>query len=1336
MGGEAPADPAVGLALVLVLGLSGVLVVYRHSRRLQAVIGVTLIGILVLQPLLMSLNRATFFETRQATAAEQEAHQAVATAPQESQAEQATRRDHYDPHVDPLTRAERQGAALVVPDSYRTLSSTMPLTPTLQQSLADTTTDTDEDGVTDVVEERIGTFTTSADTDNDLLPDKLEVAGFAFAGQMWYPDPLTQDTNNDGLPDGLEYGDNGDGIPDDTDSDGIPDMFDDDNDNDGVPDQLDLGPQVVLGQEPDVPFGQGDFREDGAFNLIVEDATPGQPLFVDFQLRPQDPDHLWYAFQVLDWPEDERAQFQDTDNATFADVAISNGQPMMAPNEDFGDMRLIPMLEIRIFGDTLNLPDPETLESYNIVVLDLVEDGLAGKAAYVPLVLQTDQATGARVAFTGRMPYLPGEMWGNAHAVRLSWVVQALLDICEETANGICTRYSTLNQAQVMHTYYDSWSLTGLRVREDHGTDLAIAYEDPNPEIDTALDSDGPLWSLVDYLDSYFLTAPDNDGDGTLDFGVQDIVDRFNHETNNIPSGERDPANLPDDRDHIPNTLRVVAGMYDSLDTALNTTIITNTLDVLQGNFSRHWSPDDPVYPLLLFAYAEQERTLILSELDTADGFLDLRRNTLTVDFYPTGTGEAGVAQPVTTNHMVQWSLYCGTDTSEGNPSWDTCDLETSQEILSERLLALQDQSGEEPDVFEGLVILTQLYFLAVAEGLGGLVALDGEPVPTNPELNEERQIRPPTVSDLPDPDGFLTAIYVVNFALGDDEEERRNLARSVVFGVNSFLRQSTRIGLQLNKDNESILRALNDANPSVKDQAKLTSIGLLGVTLALSTTGFIFRQVGDAVGGSTGRGFVITGSSLNVLGAVVNGLRLLNNLRVTISTGSSVFENKLADPGPITGLVFGAVSTGIFFIIAASLSGFEAGSVELNALFFDTVARLIVVVIMFFISATIIGQLLLAVVSIIDTFIRLLCDFGVTDNIQDVPGLEGTCFSINEGLVRGISVLLFFFDIMVDPASGGTFINESGEREQIPLLASGPIDTQLANEQLGYVTGNPLRFSMPVTLTIIHKVPEAEGRGFVAFYQYLYDKDNLRSTSYRAGLSAGLVSPLAPVRRGEMRDEWQGVRDSGENLGPGLVQPRYTGQTTTTLTAPPVALPAGINNTTNLFLNFSYAFPAIECFTIIVPVPLLVVVPVCHDDRVLAGTESVPFDVVRYDILPNTIDEFMALSDAAAGGLRQAWDGRFTALRDPDNDGLIASTFGGIDPDNTTWDADGDGLADRTELERRAAGENFNTQFWDTDRDGLTDAQEAELGTNPARPDTDNDGLSDSEERVPRGLT
>ena len=67
--------------------------------------------------------------------------------------------------------------------------------------------------------------------------------------------------------------------------------------------------------------------------------------------------------------------------------------------------------------------------------------------------------------------------------------------------------------------------------------------------------------------------------------------------------------------------------------------------------------------------------------------------------------------------------------------------------------------------------------------------------------------------------------------------------------------------------------------------------------------------------------------------------------------------------------------------------------------------------------------------------------------------------------------------------------------------------------------------------------------------------------------------------------------------------------------------------------------------------------------------------------------------------------------------------------PTTAPGTADGDGLSDAYELERRQAGVAYSPISCDTDLDGLADKQEMDIGSDPAKADSDNDGLKDGDE-------
>lgn len=93
------------------------------------------------------------------------------------------------------------------------------------------TTDTDSDGLVDVLEELVGTSLTDKDTDNDGLPDSFEV----FAPVYNVFNPLIADTDSNGINDGDEDYD-GDGLKNKEEIENKTSVFERDSDGDELED--------------------------------------------------------------------------------------------------------------------------------------------------------------------------------------------------------------------------------------------------------------------------------------------------------------------------------------------------------------------------------------------------------------------------------------------------------------------------------------------------------------------------------------------------------------------------------------------------------------------------------------------------------------------------------------------------------------------------------------------------------------------------------------------------------------------------------------------------------------------------------------------------------------------------------------------------------------------------------------------------------------------------------------------------------------------------------------------------------------------------------------------
>ena len=236
-------------------------------------------------------------------------------------------------------------------------------------------TDTDGDGLPDSVEAILGTDLNNSDSDFDELDDYFEATNNL--------DPLAPDSNKDGMPDYYEVTD----VDLDMDNDGFPNQWDLDNDGDGVPDSQDLS-----------PFSKTDTRENFTFNIQRE----GKPTYIDFQLRPKNPNHLTLPTGGWDWPKDTEGSIKDLDGSKQ-------------------DIHIVPMLEL-----TLNEAPPASLvQDYGISIQD-------GKA-YLPLIPM--QELGLTTALKARMFYPESDVQDISVQARLIWKLNVDTDTKREIIN-------------------------------------------------------------------------------------------------------------------------------------------------------------------------------------------------------------------------------------------------------------------------------------------------------------------------------------------------------------------------------------------------------------------------------------------------------------------------------------------------------------------------------------------------------------------------------------------------------------------------------------------------------------------------------------------------------------------------------------------------------------------------------------------------------------------------------------------------------------------------------------------------------------------------------------
>ncbi|NHI94235.1 MAG: hypothetical protein EAX96_17215 [Candidatus Lokiarchaeota archaeon] len=298
----------------------------------------------------------------------------------------------------------------------------------LQLASSDTT-DTDGDGIYDTVEYVIGTNYNNIDTDFDLLNDSYEIYNISS-------DPQDEDTNDDGLADYFEV----EGIYSlDIDGDGTPNVWDFDNDDDGVNDAIDIS-----------PFAKSTTHQE--FDLTVK--TDGKPININFQLIPENKEHLKLYYQSWDWPYDDEGSMQDLDNS-----------------ED--DVKIAPWLRV-----TPNIiPTQEEVEARG-------EQVISGTIE-VPLFATFDQ--GNIVAFHGTFYYPERSAMDLNLKTELIWKITGYTDLPAVAYNASNNKVATIRSDGVVVASGDDVEQGILQIIELEDNKIALKVQ--NGQFITVLDN-------------------------------------------------------------------------------------------------------------------------------------------------------------------------------------------------------------------------------------------------------------------------------------------------------------------------------------------------------------------------------------------------------------------------------------------------------------------------------------------------------------------------------------------------------------------------------------------------------------------------------------------------------------------------------------------------------------------------------------------------------------------------------------------------------------------------------------------------------------------------------
>ncbi len=1275
-----PADLGLNLGL-LSLVLLAMAVVARPNRRTRSAITVGALAVMVLvQPLqtlavsaasermsVQKVEQAAAAETRSAEQSALDLRSALRAAP---------------PYTPPAAALD-----LMAPAAARNASA----------DLSMTTLDTDADGLTDAVEEMIGTNPFSKDSDFDDISDFAEVAGFSHGGRTWYGNPLWADSNGDGALDSLEWKP----TAPDSDGDGLPDLYDFDDDGDSVPDDLDIS---RLAASKDNAGNLVAFSQATPLDLTIDGLQANRYTYVNVQLRPTNPDQLWYAFNVLDWPKDQKGNMQDWDGKTLFDHCQKTGGAdcTMTPDAN-GDIKLVPMLEVAL-PDLSSLPrtgsgalDEALLEKYGISVQPA---GNGGYFLYVPLNLVEDATTGGKVAFSAQLLYQAAAAAWQPQQVRLSWGVQVLSETYaspEEADKALAAGGGFGNNQQtILHAYYSDFYLTGLDVREDRGVDMAIVYEDPATDPDVT--EDDALVHMTTGLDSSFLINRDCDfvdndgfcvGDGQRDITIPVIKQRWDRLSNSgTTSGQRWGI--------AQNRLRVETRTFAHEDEAT----MVGGGEVAPAILDAHFTGTAATKASLLFVRQARFRA---TNVDVRTASVPAAGASVAWIGRNVRISLTGVAEMITGGYVLSPYQYVSATASwaRQTPQDVVGTLESRYPLTGSggAVVPLEQQSAT--------VVVT----ISAMQGNQAVLSQNG-PAGLSSALTANGAIRL-QAADIRDED--LRLIYVealaaigriVPYLAKDAMTRGTGLSEQAWTKLSNDLFESVRKKYQLGYiDKDVRLKYWNElkyskgfnSDPLIAQTNRYRQ-AMVGPALVLYGIGFFLTNVkGAQTAGeimlsalTAAESTIEAVSSYRTVQSVFKTLPLIDDFAGSVQAATLRFSHSLTSSAAKAGAVgaaLGLVATWAFFFAAWGKGGLSTDSVAFNALLAGAIAMTLVLVLTFFISLSVVGAIVLAVFAIFDLIALIICKAGV----------KAACsLGITEAITKLITEWLYTGSVMIDTNADPSLTNIDDAT------------MRLTNPEQGLVVGNGVRFDVTLLSVARHAAPEP---GIIYHYDNFYTAGDLRSTTAKYTLDTTERKLPADLNQ----TTWYEVRpyDVVEAEVPSPVvgwlvptvqsKTLYQGARFDRLSSGVYPFSSAKRNLVlPLYLNTGLALPRYDCWF-----------QICVHK---SAKSSVSTDLGKQfvlDILPATLNEFVVWTELGQ-------------QIDPDGDGLSRL----VDPNQTKWDTDGDGLPDGVEYEFGIErGYGFNPIVADADNDGLNDALEMRYGTDPRKADTDGDGIADLDE-------
>ncbi|NBU62951.1 MAG: hypothetical protein EBS29_00345, partial [Chloroflexia bacterium] len=1218
--------------------------------------------------------------------------------------------------------------------------------------------DKDNDGLNDFAEVQLNTNPNKADSDNDLLSDFIEVTTFTQypgSSNKFYTNPLVADTNGDGINDGVECSAKLDAATsncNDTNNDGVPDFLSFDNDGDNVGDQYDLTPNT----------GRATVYTDAAPYAfkILNTATTVKPLLVDFQVRPSTQALLYANNAIYDWPAgDTEGQIQRGKDTTFANSTLFNSTDATASN---GDMRLTAMLEIRIpisssnYGNLPTATCPSTITntiklntSDNNSCVDVSktkpfalnvgwsrdsQGNVKSNEVTVSMPLNPNyDASGSIIGYAGTMYYATGPQgWLSDHQMRMQWVVSAIQDNCPASKPD-CSTSERVEATTVLQNYYGDWKLIGMSATESSGVKAAVIAEDSTKaEITDASKRRLYINQLSDMLNTGFVSYPFLSIDGTdTTKSIPLLFDNTKNSANAATTtyGINKQATLVKTFNYATSYdvfklsgTEIPAMLNDALCRKDGKTANCSTSSTLRSNCENNTTV--ACRPAVIVLTENSDRTANMGSGNNIDfsgientitrvktGMLfkikagkwqQAESDDLANEFVAIQKGQLATTNPSPTNmtdtewNTLQQQLILASITSFANPESNayptslTTNLMTGISQSTFAYPALNDWGIANTDVYTKFQTTLNTIFKKLREESAARIEKTG--TYTTISNAGVGTITSGLIKQANVLGAARFSMDLVIDKIGNPADLAKYRGAGIVARAGTAM---TVIGTAL-----LIAGAITDASGvdpeitkaiNISGQAALTASALIGLVSAVKV--------------------------FNAAKATAGGIKAASTAVATAANAAKT-ASKLAKGLAVAGAVIGVVITVVFGIMAAVNA--EYGWQKANAISSMIGTTLAIAFVLALSSIPIVGQLIGAVIAVLDVIAALACS-ALSEKEQRSTAGKWLC-----GGITGILANLFTpyaSNIVVDPDDAWSHY----------MKVDSTNDTSLSTPTGGFRVGNSITSGLKVT-DYIERMP-FPSTWMALPYFWQWNNQDTREASFNYALGTTQQDMAYSISTGSQLGSWQA------NSWCDITKPdcmyysdgakTYTYRKSITVNATSPFTQAGINvSMPDLYLSTTFKVPQQTC---VIVGWFFVPIPACWIETHTANPKYININEdskTKYDIFPTTIDEFIAMR-AKDNGYTFNWSGdtatpSFPKFKDADNDGLSNDLEIKNNTRDNTSDTDGDGIADNREV---ANGTNPTVK--DTDSDGLDDSQEILYGTNPLMPDSDGDGLLDSEEVV-----